>query len=232
MIEIVVKDKVIKVDEELNIGQYQSYIQNKTIYDKEPARMLALCLGIEYSELKNLPKEKVDFVSNYLTTQFFDVDIQDQTWEVFEHDGIEYGLENDWSKLAWGAWVDLEVFSSDNIEQNIHRIMSILYRPIIDRKKGKYIIAPYDSNTVEDRAETFKKLPLKYWFGASTFFLLISVIYINNMQSSLNTKIKTNQILMRGWKILPKWIRRKIPLGSILHSLSNLPKKTSQDFNK
>lgn len=232
MIEIELNGKIIQVQSELTIGQYQTYVKNKELYDKEPARMLALYMGISYSQLKNLPKDQIEFVNMYITSQLMSDEYKDETYEVFEHKGIEYGLENDWTKLAWGAWVDLEVFSSDNIEDNIHRIMSVLYRPVTSNKKGKYTIQPYNSETIEERANIFKDIPLKYWFGASTFFLLVSTIYIDNMQSSLNTKMKLNKMMMRGWKILPKWIRRRIPLGSTLASLTNSQKKISQKLNK
>ena len=77
-------------------------------------------------------------------------------------------MENDWSKLAWGAWVDFQVWSSSNIQENIHLLMAVLYRPVISKgKKGKYVIEKYKSEEIEDRelvasisqdlAEKFKK---------------------------------------------------------------------------
>lgn len=232
MIEIELNGKIIQVQSELTIGQYQTYVKNKELYDKEPARMLALYMGISYSQLKNLPKDQIEFVNMYITSQLMGGEYKDETYEVFEHKGIEYGLENDWSKLAWGAWVDLEVFSSDNIEDNIHRIMSVLYRPVITKKKGKYTIESYDSETIEERANIFKDIPLKYWLGAANFFFLVSLICINNTQSSLNTNQKANELIMKGWQILPKWIKKRIPLDSILLSHTLFQTKTLQSLNK
>ena len=63
----------------------------------------------------------------------------DELYNTFEFDGIEYGLENDWTKLSWGAWVDFQVLSSENTQQNIHTIMAILYRPIISKGKRENI---------------------------------------------------------------------------------------------
>ena len=170
MIEIQLNDKVVEVKEEMTISQYQNYQKYKELYDKEPGRLLAMYLNVSYNELKDIPKPQVDFVQNYLTGQMMGAEYKDETHFKFTHNGILYGLENDWAKLAWGAWVDLEVFTSDNLDENIHRIMAILYRPITEEGKKKYKIEPYKSDDIEDRAEIFKELPIKYWFGAASFF--------------------------------------------------------------
>lgn len=226
MIEIEVNDKVIEIEPHMTIGQYQDFIQNKTIYEKDPARLLSLYLKIPVNEIKDLPKEQVDFVEQYISNEMIKDFEVDELYETFVFDGIEYGLENDWSKLAWGAWVDFQVLSSDNVQQNIHRIMAILYRPIISKgKKGKYKIEPYRAAEIEDRAELFKDIAIKYWLGASSFFLLISTIYTNNIKNSLKSMNKMNRLIMKGWMVLPKWIKRRLQLDSILLSPINSAKK-------
>ena len=150
----------------------------------------------------------------------------DELYNTFEFDGIEYGLENDWTKLSWGAWVDFQVLSSENTQQNIHTIMAILYRPVISKgKKGKYKISPYKSSEIDERAEVFKDIPIKYWLGASGFFLLLSTIYINNIKNSLNWMKRINNWMTMGWKILPKWVKQRLPLDSILLSPTISAKK-------
>lgn len=230
--EIELNGKVIPIQTELTIGQYQLYKQNQTIYEKEPGRILSLYTGLDYSEIKNLPKKQVEFVQQYLTSNLMPSEIEDEVHNIFKYNDISYGLENNWNSLAWGAWVDLEVFAADNVESNIHRIMAILYRPLSEHKKKGYSIEPYKSEEIEERAELFKGLPVKYWFGAANYFFLINSVYMSNMQSSLNTTLKVNQLITKGWEILPKWIKRKLPLDSILHSPYNSPKMMSQKSNK
>lgn len=216
MIEIVIDDKIIEVPSELTIEQYQNLKRYKHIYEKDKTKLLAMYLNVSSSELKDLPAQQVEFVEKYISSNLLEEDYKDETYECFNFDGVEYGLENDWSKLTWGAWVDLEVFSSDNLEENIHKIMAVLYRPIVSKKKKKYTIEKYKSDEIEDRAETFKKLPLKYWFGAASFFFLLVSISINNTVNSLSLKNKLNRLMVMGWMKLPKWIKRKLPLDSIL----------------
>ena len=232
MIQIEVEYKVVEVNPYLTIGQYQNLKRNMDSYKDDPTALLSLYTNIPVRQLKNLPLEQVKFVQEYITTQFTDKSISDELHNVFTHNGVEYGLENNWQKLAWGAWVDLEVFSSDDIEENIHLLMSVLYRPIKERKKNKYVLEPYDADTIEERANEFLTLPVNYWFGVSVFFFITVNLYMKDIESSLTMKNKLNQMIVKGWKILPKWVKRKLPLDSILTLPTNLQGKTLPNFNR
>ena len=228
MIEIQLNDRVVKVKPEITIEQFQRLKAKEDLYKSSPADLLSMLLAVPVNELKDLPLNQMEFVQSYLMSQITETSLKDELYNVFTYDGIEYGLENDWSKLAWGAWMDMEVFSAENIEENIHLLMAILYRPIIEKKNGKYKIAPYKADEIEDRAYMFRQLPVKYWFGASSFFFLTATIYTSNIKSSLELTNKTNKMIMKGWEILPKWVKKRLPLDTILVSHSILQEKTSQ----
>ena len=228
MIEIQLNDRVVKVQPEITIEQFQRLQNKEEIYKTSPPDLLSLFLNVPVNELKDLPVNQMEFVQSYLMSQMTETSLKDELYNVFTYNGVEYGLENDWSKLAWGAWMDMEVFSAENIEENIHLLMAILYRPIIEKKNGKYKIAPYKADEIEDRAYMFRQLPVKYWFGASSFFFLTATIYTSNIKSSLELTNKTNKMIMKGWEILPKWVKKRLPLDTILVSHSILQEKTSQ----
>ena len=228
MIEIQLNDRVVKVQPEITIEQFQRLQNKEEIYKTSPPDLLSLFLNVPVNELKDLPVNQMEFVQSYLMSQMTETSLKDELYNVFTYDGVEYGLENDWSKLAWGAWMDMEVFSAENIEENIHLLMAILYRPIIEKKNGKYKIAPYKADEIEDRAYMFRQLPVKYWFGASSFFFLTATIYTSNIKSSLELTNKTNKMIMKGWEILPKWVKKRLPLDTILVSHSISQEKTLQ----
>ena len=221
MIELEIEDKIVQVKPHLTIQQYQRLKSNEEKYQNSSVETLSLYTDIPVNKLKDLPLEQVNFVQEYITSQITNNSMKDELHNIFTHNGIEYGLENDWTKLAWGGWVDLEVFASDKIEDNIHYLMAVLYRPVIDKKKGKYTIKPYKADDIEDRANEFLTLPVNYWFGASVFFFIIGNLYISNLESSLIMKNKVNKMMMKGWEILPKWVKKKLPLDSILISPTN-----------
>jgi hypothetical protein len=221
MIELEIEDKIVQVKPHLTIQQYQRLKSNEEKYQNSSVETLSLYTDIPVNQLKDLPLEQVNFVQEYITSQITTNSMKDELHNIFTHNGVEYGLENDWTKLAWGGWVDLEVFASDKIEENIHYLMAVLYRPVIDKKKGKYTIKPYKADDIEDRANEFLTLPVNYWFGASVFFFIIGNLYISNLESSLIMKNKVNKMMMKGWEILPKWVKKKLPLDSILISPTN-----------
>jgi len=227
-IEIQLNDRVIEVKPEITIEQFQRIHNKEELYKTSPADLLGMLLNVPANQLKDLPLNQMEFVQSYLLSQMTESSLKDELYNVFTHNGVEYGLENDWSKLAWGAWMDMEVFSSEDIENSIHLIMAILYRPIVEKKNGKYKIAPYKADEIEDRAYEFRQLPVKYWFGASSFFFLTATIYTNNMNRSLMQTNKLNQMIMKGYQVLPKWVKKRLPLDTILVSHSTLQEKTLQ----
>lgn len=223
MIEVQLGKKSIPLKETLTVKQYQE-IQVQQLFNKKatPSKLLSIYLEVDEKEIKNASKEQIaiieKFVFNRLTKN-----VDNQIVFTFEQDGIIYGFENDWKKLAWGAWQDIEFLTTDDTTKNIHRILSILYRPVIEEKGTKYKIEPYDSETIEDRAERFKELPITIWFGCAQLFFYIGSEYTTSIKNTLEQKMKIYKMMQTGKKIVPKWLQKKLSLDSILQQhLSSL----------
>lgn len=228
MIEVLIDDKKIKVDTRLTISRYQKILRNPNKY-KTPTEVLGLYLDIEPEELKELPVEQIRFVESLLTKHLEEPKTSDIVL-TFELDGVTYGLENDWNNMTWGQWTDLEVYGQkDKINDSIHILMSLLYRPIEIQKGTSYKLKKFKSSEVMERAELFLNLPINYWFGCSTFFLQMSTIYINDMETSMRAKMLMEKLIGPMRKILPKWFLPKPPQDFILNSLLNSSKGTSQN---
>jgi hypothetical protein len=234
MIELVVDNEVVNVPEEITLGIYQEMNLNGERY-KNPLQLLSLITGLTVHDLKNMKKDQVELIEMFVSSRFT-LPEENELVLTFMHDGVEYGLENDWSKMAFGAWVDLEVYSSEEqIHQNLNKIMAVLYRPIISKDKKdpkKYKITPYKSEEIETRAEIMQRVPVRFWLGVASFFFQVAEIYISNIKNSLSTMNKQNQWMTKKWKTLPKWIQKKIPLDSILISPTNSQKKILQGLRK
>jgi len=233
-VELFINDKPIFVPDEMTLGIYQKYMTNSELYEKDTILFMSLLSGIPVNDLKNCSTDEIEILDFFLKTRI-KIPEKQELILTFDYDGVSYGLENDWSKLAWGAWVDFEVYSAGDIYQNLHKIMAILYRPVI--KKGtfnvkKYKIVPYKSEEIEDRAEIMKNVPVSYWLGAAQFFFSIASMCIKNMADSLNMQNKMNEKIMMKWNKLPKFLQKKLPLDSILISPINSRKKTLQNLKK
>lgn len=216
MIEIEINGKTKKIETELTISKFQD-LNTKIDKMTEPGSMLAFYMDMELKQVRALPKSKVDFVERFIATEIAKPTSEELVL-TFTHKGIEYGMENDWSKLAWGAWQDFEILSADNPINKIHHIMAILYRPVVKKDGTKYVIEPYNEDTILERMEEFKELPVKFWFGASAFFFQIVASYITDIKSSLVLETKMNKLAMIAWKKLPSFLKPKRLQDSIFNS--------------
>jgi len=217
MIELVNGNEVIKVAEELTIAMYQKLEKNKDLYLADTIQIISLFTGLPVKKLKTLQPKTIKLLDMYISSKI-NFTKSNQLIYTFIHNGIEYGLEKDFGKMSWGAWVDLEVYSvGDDITNNINKIMSVLYRPIVKKDGAKYTIEEYDSDTIDERAEIFLELPISYWWEISDFFLRTANSYITNINRSLELKMKLNNLMETGKMIFPKWMRDKLPRGFTLN---------------
>lgn len=231
--DIVIDDEVVEIPEEMTLGQYQELNKNPNRY-KSDIQIISLFTGISVMDLKNQPVDTIELLSGVLQDKVKIPEV-DKIVLTFNHRGVNYGLENDWSKLSFGAWVDFEVYSSDNIYDNLHRIMAILYRPIVsfDTKNHKnYKIVPYKSQEIEERAEIMKEVPVSVWLSSAVFFLSLVKIYTDYTRSSLSQMEERQMKAMAGIMRLPKWMRRILPPDSILTFYTNSQKKILQKLGK
>jgi len=230
MITVKIGKKDYTIEDEMTVEQYQRIqLQRVFLENVSPSKLLSVYLNIPETELKNARKSDIEFVEAFVFKRLTDGSTKDMIF-TFEVEGTTYGFENDWGKLAWGAWKDLEFLSSQDITDNIHKILSVLYRPVTNVKGTKYVIEPYNADTIEPRAELFKRVPIKIWFGSAQLFFFISQTYINDIKNTLELQMKQYRMMEKGVKVFPKWFRKKLRLDSILEKHLNSVKKTSQKF--
>ncbi len=215
--ELVYGADVITLDDYLTIKKWQALQKDFKTFTKTPADILSFYTGLSVNKIKKLPKDDVNFILSYVTNQLVDVQ-EDVLVKTFTHNGVTYGVEMEFGKLPWGAWQDFEILSAQDIESNVHKLMAILYRPVISQKGDKYKIVPYEPEEIAERAEEFLELPINYWFGVSGFFLQIAELSITDIKSFLDIQTKMMRWTERGWRMLPKWLQRRLPLDTILHS--------------
>lgn len=106
----------------------------------------------------------------------------------FEFDGVKYRFI-DLANLSFGEFIDIDTFLSKNDhdrKREMYLLMAMLYREVDENDK----LTEYDSSKIQLRAERFKRLPVKYVNGASTFFLRLEKISQGSFQLSLLTRIK------------------------------------------
>lgn len=108
----------------------------------------------------------------------------------FELNGVEYGFIPNLDRITAAEWIDIDNYQRDS--KDIHRLLSILYRPVIKKfswfgflNKGNYSIKPYEGTT-----EKLRKAPIEVYLGAMVFFYLLS----KKLLISSNTYTHTQMI--------------------------------------
>lgn len=105
----------------------------------------------------------------------------------------EFGFIPNLNDVSVGEWVDIETYQ--NSPENIHRLMSILYRPII-KKRGKYYEIEKYSGT-EKWANEFLDLPAHHYKSTMVFFYRLSKELLRGSLMSIN---KTKKEMMKKTK--------------------------------
>lgn len=114
----------------------------------------------------------------------------------FTYAGVEYGFEPDLRQIETSAFVDLDGYVKD-INKNLHKIMAVLYRPVVSKTKKLYLIKSYTKEatwSVDHRQKIFlREMPYSYVRGAVNFFLEAVKKHTNNLSSSDTLREKPTQ---------------------------------------
>lgn len=188
-------DQKIELPETLSIKHYQTLTK---IGNPNTFQIISVLTGIPENELKELEPDNFNFLEKKLVPMLH-VEKPSKIVFQFKHNDKEYGLVQDFYKLTMAEWVDLEVYSNgENVLDNIHKIMAILYRPVVKKlKNNKYQIENYNSNDIEQRAEEFLDLPLEFYLSVSTFFLQSVTLFTVILKDSLKQKSQIQMVKTR-----------------------------------
>lgn len=134
--------------------------------------------------LCNIPLEtvrKIQYQSvSHMCAALFEVFEQKPKFErTFVLDGIEYGFIPQIDDILFGEYIDLDTYLTD--ENNMHKAMAVLYRPIKQKISDQYLIEEYDPA----RQKQMKQMPVYYALGALGFFLILNKELMTSTQSFL-----------------------------------------------
>ena len=100
----------------------------------------------------------------------------------FAMDGKEFGFIPNFDDITFSEWVDLNNYKHDDVE-NYHKLVSILFRPIINNDKlGNYSIESY-SGTAK-YSELMKHTPMNIVNGCLVFFSSLANELLSHSQRS------------------------------------------------
>ena len=149
-------------------------------------KLIAEITGLSIQEIEDADYEEVLSASQTISEYF----IKDSSKFIneFEFNNKRYKFL-DLPNLKFGEFIDIDSFlikTEVERKRQMNLLMAMLYREVDEQ--GNYL--PYDSKVLELKAEEFKKLPVKYLHGSSSFFLRIEKILQGNTTVSFWNRVK------------------------------------------
>ena len=156
--------------EDITISVYQKYIKvqgSKIDERKKIINSIALLCNTTETIVKQMNfKDLKDIVK--IIKELVDTEPNKMMFKKrFKFDNEDYGFIPNLSKLTTGEYIDLENYCKEPIE-NLHVIMSILYRKITFKRGERYAIEDYDPDQFKE--ELFKSCPMDIALSSLGFF--------------------------------------------------------------
>ena len=184
---------------EITLEQYQKFNKINTEENQDTNFLMHKTVEIFCNlDLKDIAKIKVHSVKAVLKEIDNIFAEKPDLITTFTLNNIEYGFIPQLDDITLGEYIDLDESFTD--WSNMHKAMSVLYRPITMKKDGKYLIEDYNGT---DNAETMKQMRLDIVMGAMVFFYHLNNELLQTILNYLNREIP-NQMNTEQLQILEK----------------------------
>ena len=181
--EVIVPDSL----NEVTLEQYQKYIKIQDNNEDDTflaIKMIEIFCGIRADLIMKMKASSIRDITNVLAEMF---DQKPPLVKEFKMNGIDYGFIPDLENMTFGEYVDLDTYIGDY--ENMHRAMSVLYRPIVQRYKDKYLVDEYSG----DESDKMKDMPMDAVLSSILFFyhlgMDLSKTMLNYLQEEENKDI-------------------------------------------
>ena len=175
---------------DITIAEFQRYLQIANTKRKtRDDEIISMFCKIDKKLIKKLQLKQKKFLVDKIN-KFVNSKNETILEKRIKFKGKQFGFVPNLSKITTGEFVDIEEYGKD-INKNLHRIMSVLYREV-NREVGEfYSVKPYDPDELE--IDKFKDLPMSTTLSAIDFFFRLGRNLLEDLNSySMGVK-KTNQ---------------------------------------
>jgi hypothetical protein len=195
MIKFKIEGEPYYIPDVISIEDYVKIFKVKDLFDEDyfAAKLISI---VSDAPLKDLLDGGFDEI-NYLAAHILSIIPKENEIKFidrFELNGVKYGFFPNWRDLTFAEFIDMDTISTkktDELLDMLHILAAIMYRPIVnERSEHDYDIEMYDVNTMNKRAELFKKqLDVKYILGAQFFFIKFAKRFLGYSPRSSTLKV-------------------------------------------
>jgi hypothetical protein len=187
--------------QDIKLSWYQKYIKDvKHLTEKEEPtqeevefsnlKLLECFCGINLKEAYKLPMTEFNSVINHINELFNVKNTLHNKFDMVDANGnkITFGFIPKLEDISMGEFVDLEKYIGD--WQQMHKAMSVLYRPVIHQKNNFYLIEDYEGS--DKYSEVMKDSPIQAALGAMVFFYSLGTELSKHLMDSLAKQLKAD----------------------------------------
>lgn len=194
---------------EITLGQYQEFVKlEQELKDSTDVsiqlKMIEIFCSVPEAVVRSMKATDIAEICEIINTMF---DTDSQLISKFTLKGVDYGFIPELDNMSFGEYMDLDTFIGDN--DNLHRALNVLFRPIKLNKGSRYIIEDYEPND----SEVAKDFPLDVVLGAIVFFYTLGKDLSTVMLNSLDKKNE---------KDLAQYLISQQSMDGSIHSMQSL----------
>ena len=169
---------------DVTLAQYQEFAKLETKLDETndtaiQLKIIEIFCKVPEIVVRNMKATDIAEICEIINNMF---DTEHQMINRFNLDGKEYGFIPQLDDMSFGEYMDLDTFIGDN--DNLHRAVNVLFRPIEHKRGNRYTIKDYNPDTSEEA----KEFPLGVVLGAIVFFYSLGKDLSMVMLNSLDKK--------------------------------------------
>ena len=205
----------INIPESLNevtLKQYQKWLKiadGKEVDNFLQQKMIEIFCNVPLKQVLQIKAIDVSSICESINKLF---EQKPKFIDRFNHNGKQFGFIPKLDEMSFGEYIDLDTYLTD--WEQMHKAISVLFRPITLNKKEQYLIEDYEGSDKYD----LQNVTLDIVFGALVFFWnlrgeLLNCI-VNYLEKQTELKIPHNLLdsLKNGVGINPFTAFAKVTL--------------------
>jgi hypothetical protein len=174
--------------------EYESLPENLSDNDRAIQTISIFC-QLTTQEVKKLP---IKILQEALLKISDAISEEPKLEPIFNLNGVDYGFIPNLDNISTAEFIDIENYQKER--KDLYKLMSVLYRPLINKEGKRYDIESYEGKITED----FQEIPMHHVKASMVFFCNLGIDLIAYIQKSLaeqnpkDSQMRELQVLLKS----------------------------------